>query len=122
MRTIEEIEIGQNYWTCEPVIESSGYGEICVRPWQGKVSDICLDYNKTKRNGRFKLSYFYKKTEFGHIEGECDKDSNATALCEVNNIFESEKEAWNYYLDFMIKEKERIQHEINLSTEILIKN
>lgn len=119
MKTIDEIELNQVYWTCEPPIESAGYGESYCRPWQGKVSDICLNYEKTKcfvlLNGNFKLSYFNKET------GKCDLDSNAMAYCKPDNIFESEKEVWEYYRSYIYDKQREINEELAF-VEFKLKN
>lgn len=105
-KTIEEIQLSQNFWTCEPVMESGGYGDTSARPWLGKVSEICLNYEKTARNGNFKLSHFDPES------GKADLDYNSTAYCSPKNVFDTEKEAWECYYSLILRDEEEILNEV----------
>lgn len=94
MIKITDIEEGQEFWTCQPDMESESYGRGQVRrPWKGKVSTIYLNRNvHGKPYGSVNIFAYSKHT------GEIDEDSNATAHAEMEQIFETEKEALTYYL------------------------
>lgn len=88
----------QLYWCIEPSIESIGYGYYDkVEPWLGK-----LEKSDTK------VWWLYVIDE----NGIPDRDSDASTPVRQENIFETEQQAWEAYIDWFRKDIEYRQEQI----------
>lgn len=103
---------GQKYWTTAQSLESDIYEDAPVEPWKG-IAKLKLYRNGDKDET---LLYLHR---FNHETDKIDDDTYATAIPyentfphEVENIFQTKKEAAEYYIKRMARHIESTQRQI----------
>jgi len=109
----EDLKINEIYWTCNPSVESQSHNPDAPprRPYKvmvawdhGIVGDPCL--------------YGYR---FNETTGVKDNDTNAKAIVEPEDLFESKGEAKTFYLEKMMDRVEKLALQIKDILKEMIK-
>lgn len=88
------------YWACKASIEAAACGDYTLNePYAVKITRIPCGNN-------FRVSRFHEKTGF------VDFDTNASAYVYDFELFETESEAWRYFLAQRLAEISNLENEL----------
>ena len=99
----EQCIAGGIFWAISPTIESENYGDnkTCC-PWCGKLF-VC------KRAG----GVVYELSQI-KVDGDADRDANATAIVFPDSLFETYEEAKDAFVIAKLNYYENLLEEVNL--------